>query len=102
MVQGFYWKMEDSHKIKKALLFQVNRSVINFYKNHLTMIEDLKKDHEIMLKKIEKKTSKEFSENIDYFDNDKYNYIRKKTLDLGNDIARELESNLDMLNLRIK
>ena len=56
MVQGFYWKMEDSNKIKKALLFQVNRSVINFYKNHLTMIEDLKKDHEIMLKKIEKKT----------------------------------------------
>jgi hypothetical protein len=66
------------------------------------MIEDIKKDHEIMLKKIEKETSKKFSENIDYFNEEKYNYIRKKTLDLGNDIIRELESNLEMLNLRIK
>ena len=94
--------MDNSYKIKKALLFQVNRSVVNFYKNHLTMIEDIKKDHEIMLKKIEKGTSKEFSENIDYFNEEKYNYIRKKTLDLGNNIIRELESNLEMLNMRIK
>ncbi len=66
------------------------------------MIEDLKHDHQIMLKKMEKKTSREFCENIDIFDNDKYNYIRKKTLDLGNDIVRELESNLDKLDIRIK
>ena len=94
--------MDDSDKIKEVLLFQVNRSVVNFYKSHLTMIEDLQREHQTMLKKVEKKTSKEFSESIDTFDNDKYNYIRKKTLDNGNDIIRELEQNLDKLKIRIK
>ena len=78
MEQGCYWKMDNSDKVKEVLLFQVNRSIVNFYKNHLTMIEDLKREHQTMLKKVEKKTSKEFSESIDTFDNDKYNYIRKK------------------------
>jgi polyhydroxyalkanoate synthesis regulator phasin len=94
--------MDNSDKVKEVLLFQVNRSIVNFYKNHLTMIEDLKREHQAMLKKVEKKTSKEFSESIDTFDNDKYNYIRKKTLDHGNDIIRELEQNLDKLEIRIK
>jgi len=94
--------MDNSDKVKEVLLFQVNRSIVNFYKNHLTMIEDLKREHQGMLKKVEKKTSKEFSESIDTFDNDKYNYIRKKTLDHGNDIIRELEQNLDKLEIRIK
>ena len=66
------------------------------------MIEDLKREHQTMLKKVEKKTSKEFCVSIDTFDNDKYNYIRKKTLDSGNDIIRELEQNLDKLDIRIK
>ena len=66
------------------------------------MIEDLKREHQSMLKKVEKKTSKEFSERIDTIDNDKYNNIRKKTLDNGNDIIRELEQNLDKLDIRIK
>ena len=66
------------------------------------MIEDLKREHQSMLKKVEKKTSKEFSESIDTFDDDKYNYLRKKPLDSGNDIIRELESNLEKLDIRIK
>ena len=66
------------------------------------MIEDLQREHQTMLKKVKKKTSKEFCESIDTFDNDKYNYIRKKTLDSGNDIIRELEQNLDKLDIRIK
>ena len=102
MEQGCYWKMDNSDKVKKVLLFQVNRSIVNFYKSHLTMIEDLKRDHQAMLKKVEKKTSKDYCESIDTFDNDKYNYIRKKTLDSGNDIIRELEQNLEKLDIRIK
>ena len=66
------------------------------------MLESLQKEHSSMLKKVEDKTSEEFAKNIDYFDKDKYNYLRKKTLDLGNDILRELENNLEMFNIRIK
>ena len=76
--------------------------VRNFYKNHLSMIEDIQKEHEQMLKKVSEKTSPEFAKNIDYFDRNKYNYLRKKTLDRGNDILRELESNLEMFDIRIK
>tara|TARA_R100000700_G_C3173433_1_gene147953 strand:+ start:1698 stop:1982 length:285 start_codon:yes stop_codon:yes gene_type:complete len=94
--------MDNSEKIKQVVLFQTNRSIVNFYKKHLTMIEDLKRENQSMLKKVEKKTSKEFSESIDTFDDDKYNYLRKKTLDSGNDIIRELESNLEKLDIRIK
>jgi hypothetical protein len=93
---------ESSDKIKKLLLFQTNRCIINFYKNHLSMLESVQKEHVSMLKKVGKETSKEFSENIDYFDDEKYNYLRKKTLDLGNDILRELENNLEMFEIRIK
>ena len=66
------------------------------------MLEGVQKEHTSMLKKVEQKTSKEFSENIDYFNDKKYNYLRKKTLDLGNDILRELENNLEMFEIRIK
>ena len=66
------------------------------------MLEGVQKEHASMLKKVEQKTSKEFSENIDYFNDEKYNYLRKKTLDLGNDILRELENNLEMFEIRIK
>ena len=55
-----------------------------------------------MLKKVKDETSSEFVKNVDYFDKDKYNYLRKKTLDLGNDILRELENNLKMFDIRIK
>ena len=66
------------------------------------MLEGVQKEHTSMLKKVEQKTSKEFSENIDYFNDKKYNYLRKKTLDLGNDILSELENNLEMFEIRIK
>ena len=66
------------------------------------MLESLKKEHQSMLKKVQENTSQEFSKNIDYFDENKYNYLRKKTLDLGNDILRELENNLEMFDIRIK
>ena len=95
-------KAQKREKEKELLLFQTNRCIVNFYKNHLYMLESLKKEHQSMLKKVQNQTSKEFSENIDYFDENKYNYLRKKTLDLGNDILRELENNLKMFNIRIK
>ena len=66
------------------------------------MLEGLQREHAAMLKKVEGETSKDFSKNIDYFDDEKYNYLRKKTLDLGNDILRELENNLEMFEIKVK
>ena len=54
-----------------------------------------------MLKKLENKTSKDFSKNIDYFTEDKYNYIRKKILDIGNESLRDIERHMEMLELEL-
>ena len=60
------------------------------------------KDHDIMLLKIQKETSKDFSENINYLTAEKYHYIRKKILDGGNEIYRELEKSLDKVDTTLK
>ena len=43
----------------------------------------------------------DFSENIDYFTEDKYNYIRKKILDIGNEACRDVERHIDMLEIQL-
>jgi hypothetical protein len=55
-----------------------------------------------MLLKIQKETSKDFSENINYLTAEKYHYIRKKILDGGNEIYRELEKSLDKVDTTLK
>ena len=65
-------------QFKEYLLFQIHRNIVNLYKNHLSMIEDLKLEHKEMLSKLEKQVPQEILENIDYFSEERYNYIRKK------------------------
>ena len=37
-----------------------------------------------------------------YIDENKYNYIRKKILDNGNETIREIEKSLEKLNFKLK
>ena len=48
-----------------------------------------------MLNKLNKKIDLETLKNVDYFDENRYNYIRKKILDLGNETIREINKSLD-------
>ena len=57
-------------KMKEFVLFQNRRKVINLYKNFLILLEDLKED----------------GYNIT---EDKYQRLRKKVLDSGNDTIRQ-------------
>ena len=66
------------------------------------MIEDLKLEHKEMLSKLEKQVPQEILENIDYFSEERYNYIRKKTLDIGNDTVRDFEKHLSKLQINLK
>ena len=63
-------------ELKEYVLFHLQRNIINLYKRYIMITEDLRKDHVAMLSKVEKQTSKEFVENIDYFDKDKYTHVR--------------------------
>jgi hypothetical protein len=92
----------DDEKIKEYIKFQYTRNIISLYKKYFEMVEDLKHDHEIMLKKIAENSSKDFAENIDYFSDDKYNYIRKKILDAGNDAIRNIDTSFKSINITLK
>ena len=81
--------------IKEILTFQVHRNVINLYKRYLNLVEDLQEEHIAMLNKLNKKIDLETLKNVDYFDENRYNYVRKKVLDLGNETIREINKSLD-------
>ena len=69
---------------------QVNKEVTSLYKDFLEIIEDIKIDHEIMAQKIIQKNGQSFYNDINYFTLQKYNQIRKRVLDKGNDNLRQL------------
>ena len=85
-------------KLKDLLAFQINRNIINLYKRYLNLLEDLQEEHVNMLNKLNKKVDLETLKNVDYFDENKYNYIRNRILDLGNDTYREIEKTLEFLD----
>ena len=66
------------------------------------MIEDLRSDNALMLSKLEKEVPKDTLEKINYFSEEKYNYIRKKTLDIGNDAIRDFDKHLSKLEIKLK
>lgn len=92
----------EEEKLKAFLAFQLNRNIVSLYKKYFEIIDDLKLEHELMLKKIEKESSKEFVKNIDYFSTDKYNHIRKKILDAGNDTVRDVENSFNSITITLK
>ena len=91
-----------SNAVKDFLVFQHTRNTTNLYKSHLSIIRDLYEDHAIMMKKLENYIPKEALENLNYLTDDKYKYIRKKTLDIGNEAIRDFEKNMDKVDVNIK
>jgi ethanolamine utilization cobalamin adenosyltransferase len=84
-------------KLKDLLSFQIHRNIVNLYKRYLNLIEDLQEEHINMLNKLNSKIDQQTLKNVDYFDENKYNYIRKKILDLGNETAREIDKVLEFI-----
>jgi hypothetical protein len=55
-----------------------------------------------MIDKISSKVDQNTLKNIDYFDENRYNYLRKKILDIGNETIREIEKNFDFIKMEFK
>lgn len=94
--------MENNQKVKEYVSFQIHKSLVNLYKRYLNLIEDIREDHDNMIDKIENKIDSNTLKNIDYFDDNKYNYLRKKILDIGNETIREIEKNFDFIKMEFK
>ena len=92
----------NEEKLKDFVFFQIQRSIVLLYKRYINLLEDMQEDHVNMLNKLNSKIDLQTLKNIDYFDENKYNYIRKKILDNGNETIREIEKSLEKLNFKLK
>lgn len=62
------------------------------------MLEDLHKEHQINFNKLKNNLPEGCLPIVDqanYFDEDKLQYLRKRTLDIGNETIRNIEMELD-------
>jgi hypothetical protein len=69
------------------------RSTTTLFKGFLMMLEDLQKEHEINFSKLKKNLPEEYGaiiEQADYFDEEKVQHFRKRTLDIGNEAIRNI------------
>mgnify|MGYP000211536404 FL=1 len=75
--------MDKGDSAKEFVTFQVTRKVTNLYKQFLFLLEDLQ------------------DQGYDIPD-EVYQRMRKRVLDHGNDTIRELEENLDKLDITLR
>ena len=77
------------------------KEITKLYKTLLEIVEDIQKDHEIMLDKVASKTDPEFAANINYFTKAKYEQLRKRILDTGNECDRNINNFLSFFDSTI-
>lgn len=97
--------MVFSSKEQELLNFQINRLIKNLIRNNLNLIADIKEEKEATFDKIYElllEEDKHKLDLLDYFDDNKFNYIRKKILDLTNDYLREFETILGNYDIQFK
>ena len=87
--------------VKNYVQFQLHRNVINLYKSFFSIVEDLTQEQEDLIKKVKDIHGVDIS-NLNYFNKNKYSYIRKKILDGGNNTLRDLDKNFELLDVTLK
>jgi len=89
-------------KVKGYILDGLSRQITSFYKDNLKLLEEMSFEHNQMLKKLSDQIPKSELNKIDYFTESRYNLYRKKILDMGNGIIRDLKSNFDKVDVELK
>ena len=94
------------NKIKDIISFQIHRNIVNLYKRYFEITEDLLTEHRLFVSKLQTKLQSSKLDidlkELDYFTDEKFNQIRKKILDAGNDASRELEKALEFVDMDLK
>ena len=78
-----------------------HKEITLLYKTFLEVIEDLRNDHQIMLAKVGAKSGEDFARDINFFTSEKYEQLRKRILDQGNECSRRLIAFLDFFEFII-
>jgi hypothetical protein len=81
-----------------------HKHIKTLFKSFLILIEDLHKEHEINFSKLKKSLPEDerLIVQADYFDEDKLKYLRKKVLDMGNEVIRSNDSDLENFTITFK
>lgn len=90
---------------KEFFIEHNEKNIRMLYKAFLILIEDLHKDHQINFQKLRLSFPSEFSgiiDQADYFDEKKLKYLRKKILDMGNEVIRMNDSELANFTISFK
>jgi len=96
-------KLEKGSTVKDIISFQVHRNIVNLYKKHFEIIEDLQIEHESFISKIKKNSLDDLPlDDLNYFTSERYDHIRKRILDSGNDCIREIEKVLELVDINVK
>lgn len=87
-----------------VLPFQAKRVFNTLAKRMLVLIEDLQNDHKIQFDVLRENLPQfqEVIDQADYFSDPKFQYIRKKILDISGDAFRELYDELVKYDYRLK
>lgn len=91
------------NQANSLLNFQIRRDIVSLYKRFLTIVEDIRHDHQSMLQKLEKELPPQYHyllRNGDYFSMDKSSYIRKKILDAGNESIRGMDEQIRQFDVQ--
>ena len=75
-----------------------HRNTVSLFKGFLVMLEDLHKEHEINFSKLRNNLPEgcvPIVDQADYFDEEKLQHLRKRTLDIGNEAIRNIQGDLD-------
>ena len=82
---------------------QYRNSVKTLFKGFINILEDLQEDHIRNFNKLYKAfDDDDLVAMADYFDDEKFQWLRKKVLDLGNNCIREIEVGVDKIDIQFK
>ena len=96
-------KLEKGASVKDIISFQVHRNIVNLYKRYFEITEDLLREHKAFISKLQDRELSSINvESVDYFTDEKYDCIRKRSLDSGNDCVREIEKALEFVDITLK
>lgn len=91
---------QEDYVLKSECLFHSKKHITYLFKNFLTLLEDIKFDHDSTYDKFSKivgDDKKEALEMANFLDQQKFQHYRKKILDFGNGSIRGLEKDLEII-----
>jgi hypothetical protein len=90
---------------KEYLDFHTQKEVRIMFKHFLGLLEDLKEQHDISFTKLFESLPDDKKNQIvqaDYLDERAFEYLRKKTLDAGNECARAIQTEIAKFDINFK